>query len=209
MTGMGIKRRRLLAAGAALAALGCFSFEAGAQAAPEAGAFIESLADKAVAALTEKNTPREERIRRFRLLLNEHFAVEIIARWVLGQGWRRASEAEKAEYLGLFEDLIVFSYVDRFTEYAGERLTVFKTLKTENGDAIVYSIIARPNMPEPLEVDWRIRTRDGRYKIVDVMVKGISMGVTQSQEFASVMNRNNGSMAGFLGELRERVRKGA
>ncbi len=206
--GMTIGRRRFLAAGVVVTAAG-LSFGSRAQAAPEAGQFIESLADKAVSALTEKSTPRAERVRRFRILLNDHFAVEIIARWVLGQAWRRASEAERAEYLGLFEDLIVFSYVDRFIEYAGERLTVVKTLRTDNGDALVYSVIARPNMPEPLDVDWRVRTRDGRHKIVDVMVKGISMGITQSQEFSSVLNRNNGSMAGFLGELRERVRKGA
>ena len=206
--GMTIGRRRFLAAGAIMAT-GGVSFVSRAQAVPEAGQFIESLADKAIAALTDKNTSREERVRRFRTLFNDHFAVEIIARWVLGQAWRRASEAERAEYLKLFEDLVVLTYVDRFAEYAGERLTVLKTLKVDNGDVMVYSSIARPNSPEPLEVDWRVRTRDGRHKVVDVMVKGISMGVTQSQEFSSVLNRNNGSMAGFLGELRERVRKGA
>ena len=206
--GMTIGRRRFLAAGAIMAT-GGVSLVSRAQAVPEAGQFVESLADKAIAALTDKNTSREERVRRFRTLFNDHFAVEIIARWVLGQAWRRASEAERAEYLKLFEDLVVLTYVDRFAEYAGERLTVLKTLKVDNGDVMVYSSIARPNSPEPLEVDWRVRTRDGQHKVVDVMVKGISMGVTQSQEFSSVLNRNNGSMAGFLGELRERVRKGA
>ncbi len=206
--GMTIGRRRFLVAGAIIAASGT-SFAALAQAVPEAGQFIESLADKAVSALTEKSTPRAERIRRFRILFKENFAVETIARWVLGQAWRRATESERAEYLNLFEDLIVFNYVDRFTEYAGERLTVIKTLKVENGDTMVYSAIVRPNMPEPLAVDWRVRTRDGQHKIVDVMVERLSMGVTQGQEFSSVLNRNNGSVAGFLNELRERVRKGA
>ena len=79
--------------------------------------FIESLADKAIAALTGKDVPRSERVRRFRVLLNEHFAVETIGRWVLGRHWRDASDAERREYLRLFEDLIVKTYVDRFTEY--------------------------------------------------------------------------------------------
>jgi phospholipid transport system substrate-binding protein len=73
---------------------------------------------------------------------------------------------------------------------------------------MVYSSIVRGNQPEPVEVDWRVRTRDGKFKIVDVMVKGISMGVTQRQEFASVFSRNNNSMSAFLAELRERVKKG-
>jgi len=213
-----VNRRRALtwiaAWAAVLSAWGAVPGAARAQAAPEAGKFIESLAERTVAALTEKNTPRAERERRFRVLLNEHFAVQTIARWVPGQGWRRATDAEKAEYLRLFEELIVVSYVDRFTEYVGERLSVVRTLKTDNDDVMVYSVIARPNIPEPLDVDWRVRTRDGHQKIVDVMVRGISMGVTQQQEFASVLNRHNGSIAAFLGELRARVqnssaRKGA
>ncbi len=199
----------MVVACAAFAASAAFSDFARAQAAPGAGQFIETLADKAVAALTDKNTPRAERARRFRVLLNDHFAVEIIARWVLGRPWQTASAEERAEYLRLFEDLIVYSYVDRFTEYAGEKLEVARTLVVEGGDTMVYSNIVRANQPEPVEVDWRVRTRDGQFKIVDVMVKGISMGVTQRQEFASVFSRNDNSMAAFLSELRERVKKGA
>jgi len=204
-----IERRWFLIAGLALAGSVNVSLVARAQAAPGPAQFIEYLADKAVAALTDKGTPREERIRRFRVLLNDHFAVEIIARWVLGRPWATASAEERAEYLRLFEDLIVYSYVDRFTEYAGEKLEVSRTVTIDGGDTMVYSSIVRGNQPEPVEVDWRVRTRDGKFKIVDVMVKGISMGVTQRQEFASVFSRNNNSMSAFLSELRARVKKGA
>jgi phospholipid transport system substrate-binding protein len=210
MSGMptGIERRWFLVAGLALAGAVSASAFARAEAASGPAQFIESLADKAVAALTDKNIRREERVRRFRVLLNDHFAVEIIARWVLGRPWATANVDERAEYLRLFEDLIVYSYVDRFTEYAGEKLEVLRTVTIDGGDTMVYSSIVRGNQPEPVEVDWRVRTRDGKFKIVDVMVKGISMGVTQRQEFASVFSRNNNSMSAFLAELRERVKKG-
>ena len=204
-----IGRRRFAAAGIALAGIAGVPALAFAQTSPGAGQFITSLSEKAIAALTDKNTSREERERRFRGLLHEHFAVETIARWVLGRHWTPASADERAEYLRLFEDLIVYSYVDRFTEYAGERLEVTKTLVVEGNDTMVYSAIVRANQPEPVEVDWRVRQRDGKFKIVDVMVKGISMGVTQRQEFASVLSRNNNNMSAFLAELRERVKKGA
>lgn len=171
--------------------------------------FIESLADKAIAALTGKDVPRPERVRRFRVLLNEHFAVETIGRWVLGRHWRDASDAERREYLRLFEDLIVKTYVDRFTEYSGEKLTVLKTIVADNRDAVVFTSITRPNHPEPIAVEWRVRAREGSYRIVDVMVTGVSMGLTQRQEFSSVLTRNGGSMAAFLKELRARVETGA
>ncbi|MDP6403471.1 MAG: N-acetylneuraminate synthase family protein, partial [SAR202 cluster bacterium] len=46
-------------------------------------------------------------------------AVETIGQFVLGRYWRKATEAERREYLKLFEDLIVETYVDRFTKYTG------------------------------------------------------------------------------------------
>ena len=76
------------------------------------GEFIEKLADKAVAALTLDDITRVERVRRFRSLLNDHFDVKTIGRFVLGRYWRQATEEERAEFLTLFEVLIVDTYVD-------------------------------------------------------------------------------------------------
>ena len=83
------------------------------------GEFIEQLADTAVAALTVNDITRVERVRRFRKLLNDHFDVKTIGRFVLGRYWRKASKDERAEFLSLFEDLIVDTYVDRFAKYSG------------------------------------------------------------------------------------------
>jgi len=174
-----------------------------------AGKFIESLAEKAIAALTEEAASREEREVRFRGLLDEHFAVETIGRWVLGRYWNNATEAERKEYLDLFEDLIVITYVDRFNSYSGEQLTVSRTVPATGGDFLVNSQITRPAGGDPLDVAWRVRDYDGRFKIVDVIVAGVSMGQTQRSEFASVIRRTGGQVEGLLSKLREDLKKGA
>lgn len=174
-----------------------------------AGKFIESLADRAVAALTEANVSREDRETRFRALLNEHFAVDIIGRWVLGRYWNEATEPERKEYLALFENLIVNTYVDRFKSYSGEKLTVLGTVPVAGGDLLVDSQINRPASGEPLEIGWRVRDRNGHFKIVDVVVAGVSMGQTQRSEFSSVIRRNGGRVEGLLAKLREDLKKGA
>jgi phospholipid transport system substrate-binding protein len=112
--------------------------------------FITSLADKAIEALTDPSVPKEKREGDFRRLFNEHFAVRTIARWVLGRHWRKATEAELNEYLRLFEDMIVATYLDRFAEYAGETLIINKTLLAGERDAVVYSVINRPRSGDPI-----------------------------------------------------------
>lgn len=172
-------------------------------------AFIESLANKAIAALTTDSVPRSERIVRFRKLLNEHFAVRTIGRWVLGRYWNKATDAERQEYFKLFENLIVNTYVDRFTTYSGEQLTIVKTVPATESDVLVQSEITRPKGSQPVSVTWRLRTMDGHFKIVDVIVEGVSMGQTQRAEFASVIRRSGGTVEGLLAKLREDSKGGA
>ncbi|SUS08227.1 conserved hypothetical protein [uncultured Defluviicoccus sp.] len=173
----------------------------------KARAFIEGLADQAVQALTNASVPREEREKRARVLLRENFAVPTIAQWVLGRYWRVATPAEQQEYLSLFEDLIVVTYVDRFTRYSGERLRVTRSVGMgETGDVNVFSDITNPG-GSPIDIGWRVRTRDGSMKVVDVSVEGVSMGQTQRSEFASIIQNNGGQVSGLLAEMRRRLQQ--
>ena len=200
-------RRTFISACMALAVLGTPVRGQADAIAERAHKFIESMSDKAIAALTAKDISRRERARRFRVLLNEHFAVKTIGQWALGRYWRRATKAERAEYLALFEDLIVESYADRFKLYSGETLSITKTVSRGNNDAIVYSLITRPSGGKPIRIDWRVRSAGDIQRVVDVIVEGISMGQTQRSEFASVIRANGGGVEGLLNELRKRKNK--
>lgn len=171
--------------------------------------FIEGLADKAIASLADKDASRDQREQKFRVLLNDYFAVRTIGRWVLGRYWRKAKKSEQEEYLTLFEDLMVVMYLDRFGKYAGEKLSITKTVLATERDVIVYSQIVSTKSSDPIHADWRVRYRgDDNYKIVDVMVEGISMGQTQRSEFGSVVRKNGGKVSGLIDELRHRIEAG-
>ncbi|MCH7937160.1 MAG: ABC transporter substrate-binding protein [Proteobacteria bacterium] len=167
-----------------------------------AEAFIQSLSVDAVESLTQPDTSREERIKRFRRLFNAHFAVRSIGKFVLGRYWRKASKDEKKEYLSLFEDLMVVSYVDRFQRYAGKNLNILKT-RAEKGSAVtVFTEIARAGGAKPVRVLWRIGARGEIIKILDVIVEGASMSQTLRSDFGSIIRRKGGKVSGLLEELR-------
>lgn len=174
----------------------------------EARQLIESLADKAIAALTVKEVPRAERVKRFRALLHKHFAVKTIGRWVMGRYWRKATDAERTEFMKLFENLLVSIYVDRFADYAGVTLTVTKTATKGDADIIVYTQILRPDGSPLVRVDWRVRKRKGEQKVIDVMVEGVSLGQTQRSEVASVIRKNGGKIQSLLDEMRKKFSNG-
>ena len=105
--------------------------------------------------------------------------------------------------------MIVTTYVDRFEAYSNEDIVVTKAEAGSGRDFLVKSTISRPAGGHPVNVSWRVRVRDEIFKIVDVVVEGVSMGQTQRSEFASVIRRNGGTVEGLLSKLRGDLKKGA
>ncbi len=125
---------------------------------------------------------------------------------MLGRYWRTATDPQKAEFLKLFEDMIVKTYNSRFTEYKGELFSVTGT-RVDGDSAMVTTNVVQPNGRQAVKVDWRVLKPQGKLKIVDVIIEGVSMSVTQQQEFGSVIQRSGGQIDGLLSTMRERVQQ--
>ena len=167
---------------------------------PAASAYMQSLGSKAIKELTDPAVPQAERQARFRTLLDEHFDIPAIAKFTLGRYWRTATEEQRTEFRELFEDFIVQSYSPRFAEYHGESFQVAGSTTDERGIIVVHSKIDMPSS-EDIRVDWHLRATDSGFAIVDIVVEGVSMAVTQRSEFASVI-QSRGGVAGLLEALR-------
>ncbi|MDP6607743.1 MAG: ABC transporter substrate-binding protein [Vicinamibacterales bacterium] len=174
-------------------------------AADEAGVFVKQLGDSAIRLLTANGIADAERESRFRALFRTNFDIERIGRFTLGKHVRRADARQMAEFLKLFEDFIVVTYASRFSEYSGETFEV-RSIRAEPGrDTLVLTEILRPSGGPPYRVDWQVRKKDGKLKIIDVKVEGVSMSVTQRAEFASVIQRQGG-VNGLIEQLRAKTK---
>ncbi len=162
--------------------------------------FIASLADNAIGTLLDNGLTDAERITLFRGVMVERFDLPLISRFVLGVHWRRASSEQREQYSVLFEAFMVRIYSSRLGNYGGETLQI-KSARAAGKDTIVITEIRGQGRPS-LRVDWRVREDDGAYKVVDVIIEGASMVVTQRDEFASVIRRSGGNLEGLLARLR-------
>jgi phospholipid transport system substrate-binding protein len=167
---------------------------------PAASTFMQKLGNEAIQEFTDRAVPKAEREARFRRLLNEHFDMAAISKFVLGRYWRSADEAQRTEFQKLFEDFIVGSYSARFSEYRVEAFKVAGSTTENGGTTIVHSKIDMPSS-EDIRVDWRLRRTGSDFAIVDIIVEGVSMAVTQRSEFASVIQSRVG-VHGLIEALR-------
>ncbi len=172
----------------------------------DAGVFVKNLGDHAIRVLTVKDITDSEREDRFRNLLRSGFDVRRIGRFVLGRYERGVKKESIDEYHGLFEDLIVATYAARFAEYSGQQFVIKRVAKPkERSYSVVMSEIKPQDGGPSIRVDWIVHSDKDNYKIIDVRVEGVSMSVTQRDEFRAVIRNNGGKVDALLAILRKKT----
>lgn len=167
----------------------------------EATGFIETLASDTLAVLQSSEVPEAEKRDRVMALIERGFDLPLISRFVLGRFWNVASEDQLAEYQKLFTQSITRSYGRALVASGGTALEVQDSLMVSETDALVRTQLKRKDASD-IGAAWRVRLVDGSPKIVDVLHEGVSMALTQRQEYASVIERQG--IEGLLDLLRQR-----
>lgn len=171
-----------------------------------AGKFVQDLGNRAITIIANKSISQDQRSERFRQILRDSFDLMTIGRFVIGRSWNAATPAQQQEYMKLFEQLVVKTYGARMSLYTGEGFKVTSARAESEKDTIVNSLITHPDGSAPTSIDWRVRQKDGKYGVIDVVVEGVSLSVTQRQEYAAVIQNNGGKIDGLLQQMRQQLR---
>jgi phospholipid transport system substrate-binding protein len=158
-------------------------------AAQDARSFVHTLGQQAIQVLGP-HVPEATRVARFRELFRNDFDLGGIGQFVLGRYWRVATPQEQQEFLALFHEYLVRAYSARLGQYSGEQFQVLGA-RQSGAETIVSSQILRAS-GAPVQVDWYLVDGGGRLLITDVYVGGISMKVTQRDEFGHPAQRRAG-----------------
>ena len=168
------------------------------------GQYIISTTEKAINALTDNSITQNEKEKRFGKLFDENFDVPSISRFVLGKYWKSATTNQKKVFFVTFRNYMVKTYSSKFNEYSGEKLSLVNYENEPNSKLfVVHTALNRPNDP-PIKVDWRVGLKKDRYVILDIIIEGISLAVTQRSEFVSVIDHNDGNLDNLIKLLKEK-----
>lgn len=166
---------------------------------------ILRLSHDAVQVMTSKSIPDSERIEKFRTLFIGAVDLPAVSKFILARHWKTASAAEQQDFMKLFEEMLVYTWANRFKD-ASDNITVTVNGVKPDGSqgSIVDSAIVRVGQ-DPIPVLWRLRQTDDGLKIVDLLIEGTSMIVTYREEYASVINQSGGNIQGLLDVLRKKT----
>jgi phospholipid transport system substrate-binding protein len=199
-----LNRRHCLSTGLMMAGFALPFQRAQAQAVEKATAFVQQTGNQLVGIVNGALGAAQKR-QAITQILEGAVDVDGIARFCLGRFWRTASPDQQKRFVTAFHEVLVTNISSKLGEYQGVKLTV-QHARQQDDEAIVTTIVERPNNP-PTTVDWVIETPATTPKIVDVVAEGTSLRLTQRQDYASYLTRNNNDVNALINAMNQQTAK--
>jgi phospholipid transport system substrate-binding protein len=169
----------------------------------EAGAraVIAETVDEVLAVLRDKSKPTEDRIRSLEQIVYGRFDLYVMSRLVLARNWKRFSEAQKEQYVAEFKQYLTNSYGNRIERYDQQEVEIIGEREEPRGDVVVQTKIVGGEFEGAL-VDYRLRKHDSEWRVIDVIIEGISMVSNYRDQFKSIVS--SGGPEALLEKLKEK-----
>ncbi|MDC1132937.1 ABC transporter substrate-binding protein [Candidatus Pelagibacter sp.] len=172
-------------------------------AALEADVFVQSTVNRASKLLSD-DISKEEKIEKLKLIAKDTVDIEGIGFYTLGSVRKDLSDDQKKEYAVKFEEYFLKSFSSRLAEYTNPEIDVFNKEVLNENYTIVNSILKATSERPEIKIDWRIYTKNPKQPVIrDLIIEGLSLARTQKEEFASVLNSNNGDINALFKTLEE------
>lgn len=171
----------------------------------EVSQFADKLAGTALEIVKDESTSKAEKQTKLEALFRDYVDIPFVARFVLGKHWRTATPEQQQAYLTNYEAFVLKNYTARLTNYTGQTYKILGARDEGDGEYLLTMELNNKDEPNVM-VDYRVRAQDGGgYKIMDIIVEGVSMITTQRSEFGSVVNRNG--LDGLINALGKKAGK--
>ena len=169
--------------------------------------FIQSTVNRASQILS-KDISKEEKINQLKIIAKETVDIRGVGFYSLGSARKEINNDQKNTYLNLFENYFLKSFSSRLAEYTNPEIDVKNKQILNNNYTIVNSIlIATDDRPE-VKIDWRVYTKNPDNPLIrDLIIEGLSLARTQKEEFASILNSNDGDINFLFKSLDEFSKK--
>jgi len=175
----------------------------------DVSALVQKMADEVIVKIVESNASPEVKIQAMRIIFDTYADMETVSRFVLGQHWRSADRETREQFVDVFTNSIVHTWTRRFLEFAQPamvfRFDVTRTHTSPDGrDVFVTTLVGAGDQGNPVTIMWRFSNR-APFRLVDIIVEGVSMAMTYRNEYAAILSRNNGDIAHLMEEIRSKT----
>ena len=163
--------------------------------------FVSNFADNAISILSNESLNGSQKNIQFTELVMSSIDMNLISKFVLSKYWKLATDDQKKAYLVAFKQYFISSYANKLDQYSGEKVVIVSSNAAKKFVIVKSNIVRDGTDTLKIELDWRLLTRDGQTKIIDLSIEGISLIIAQREEFQSFLANNDNSLDALINKL--------
>ena len=169
--------------------------------------FITEIVGEAKKILVASNT-KEFKTKKLSEMALKTVDIRGVGFYSLGKYRKELNEEQLKEYFNLFEKYFLKSFTSRLTDYSDPKIDVLSAEIVSPKYTIVKSVLLATDKRPEVKIEWRVYTKDpANPSIRDLIIEGLSLARTQKEEFASVIESNNGDVSKLFISLKEFIDK--
>ena len=160
----------------------------------EPDVFVQSTVNRASKILSD-DISKDQKIEELKKIAKDTVDINGIGFYTLGAARKSLNNTQKKQYSILFEKYFLKSFSSRLAEYTNPEIDVVGKDKLSEKYTIVNSLLKATDQRPEIKIDWRIYTKNPDMPLIrDLIIEGLSLARTQKEEFASILNSNNGDI---------------
>jgi phospholipid transport system substrate-binding protein len=167
---------------------------------------VDGLASRVIPILQDKALTTDQKRERIEAIAYEAMDFQVLSKLVLARNWKKFTPAQQEQFMNEFKRHLAVTYGRNIENYNNEKVKILGERKAGRGDIVVQTKILRGGRSEDVVVDYRLRQRDGQWKIIDVIVEGVSLIANFRSQFQDIVS--NGGPDRLLTLLKQKNASG-
>lgn len=164
--------------------------------------FSTNIADNIISIVNNKKSSEGAKKQQILSIIKKDFDVTWMSRFALGKSYRELSQNQKEKYTELYTHYLLANYFPILMKYEDESYKVTKINKANNNGYDVDIQVDRKNA-QPILIRYHIKkSKDAKYKVVDMVVEGVSTILSQRSEFSHILQ--NSGIDGLMQTLQHK-----
>jgi phospholipid transport system substrate-binding protein len=162
----------------------------------------EKVVQQALTILRDPKLTAAEKRDKIQQIGYDNLSFEVMARLSLGRYYKNLTDAQKSQYAEAFKQHVTNTYRHTTDHYTDEDIKVTGDRKEADGDWTVQTQIVDNKGAQVVKVDYRLRSKDNQWKVIDLTIDGVSLVSNFRSQFQDIMA--NGGIDKLIQLLREK-----
>jgi len=167
------------------------------------GRIVKKTIDRVLTVLDDESLNKEQKRRFVYQTVSKQIDFKSMAQRILATNWDRVDNQQKAEFVFLFEKILLNDYWTRMNNYSGERVEYYAVSIEREKYATVDTVIIRDGSDVEIPITYRMELKEGVWRAYDFLVESLSLVQNYRREYQAIIK--NYGIQGLLEHMNSQL----